>query len=132
VCRPAAPMQSNYSGIFATHQHSLFDARLGLLPALPRCSPFRMLTPPLLPLCHDPHSEAPVQGDSHHAQPSAGGERHEVARRTTFKVEEGFSDNSLAFQVAREQVRAALPRAPVAASFAASGRLHFRVWEVTL
>jgi hypothetical protein len=89
-------VQGRFTGIFATHQHDLLDARLGLLSRLPRTAPARMLTtrsPAQPSLSLD--SGAPLADEG-----EAGAER-----RPLFKVVEGASRESLAFEVAAAQVR---------------------------
>ena len=82
--------QGNYTGIFATHQHSLFDDRLGLLPQLHHCHPCRMLT------------DGDSLGDSE--APAASQAPDLQGKVPLFKVAPGVSCESMAFQVALDEV----------------------------
>ena len=80
--RSLCAVQGNFTGIFATHQHSLFDVRLGLLPLLQHCRSHRMLA----------SSVTDASGSRECLEP-------------LFRVAEGVSCESMAFQVAQQQVR---------------------------
>eukprot|EP00892_Ulva_mutabilis_P008776 jgi/Ulvmu1/6270/UM028_0128.1 len=78
---------SNFVGIFGTHQHDLFDERLGLLPLLRRCF-----------CCHMHVEESAPPEDA-----VRDGLGSMPWLRCTFRLAPGVSTQSLAFQVAYEE-----------------------------
>ena len=84
--RSCCPVQHNYNGVFATHQHELFDARLGLHEALQ-------------------HTRNKCMGTAHSATVNAVTGRAECF--PTFQLQDGVCTKSLALEVALEEVRLA-------------------------
>lgn len=84
-------------GVFGTHQHDLFEERLGLLPKLPRSF-----------CCHMHVAPGPLPEDS--------SLRGLPWLRRTFRLAPGVSTDSLAFQVAYEEVCKRRPEHPRTAS----------------
>ena len=76
-------VQGNFTGIFSTHQHVLFDSGLPLLDKLYNCEPYHMAVP-----------TATAEAAS-----SSG------AAQAAFTVAKGAAFDSQAFAVARAQVR---------------------------
>lgn len=89
-------MQGNFCGIFATHQHALFQDQLGLFPStaceqplLQRTTQLRTITESTTPMLDVLDAPRVCR---------------EVLQRACFKVLHGVNTNSLAFQVANLQV----------------------------
>jgi hypothetical protein len=117
-------MQSNYCGVFATHQHDIIDPRVGLLTSMKNCSIFRMAVVP----CSRPspasasagfesaaeEAEDVQNGVAQAAEEDAVAESSWSSREVegeecfrlqpTFELEVGTSTESMAFQVALDQV----------------------------
>jgi hypothetical protein len=127
-------VQSNYCGIFATHQHDIIDPRVGLLTQLKHCNTYRMSVVPWPPPPPPPPQQQQQQqpfpapaglastskiddkanegaaqlfaGLSNSSSSSRHGKDSESSTlQPTFQVQEGASTESMAFQVAIDQVR---------------------------
>jgi hypothetical protein len=121
-------VQSNYCGIFATHQHDIIDPRVGLLTQLKHCNTYRMSVVPWPPppqqqqepfhapaglastsKIDDKANEGAAQlvaGVSNSSSSSRHGKDSQSSTlQPTFQVQEGASTESMAFQVAVDQVR---------------------------
>ena len=104
-------LQSNYNGIFATHQHELFDEELGFCSSLKSTTLKRMGTKKasIQLESHNgseerPHESQLLDGNeiaSHEFESLAG----TAAYRATFMLEDGACTRSFALQVALEEVR---------------------------
>lgn len=101
-------MQSDIVGIFATHQHDLLDARLGLQQQLQRSFCCHMHVVPSAPpaaFAEAAAAAAASAGGRQEVVPQAAEAAEVTWLQPTFRVVPGSSCDSLAFQVAFEEVR---------------------------